>query len=46
MKDYLSFPNALYIATQLFTRLERKMRSPELDPDEKEVVEALVRYVL
>jgi hypothetical protein len=46
MKDYLSFPYALYIATQLFTLLERKMQSSELDPDEKEVVEAIVRYVL
>jgi hypothetical protein len=46
VKDYLIFPYALYIATQLFTLLDRKMRSLELDPEEREVVEALVRYVL
>jgi hypothetical protein len=46
MRAYLSFPYALYIAQQLFTLLERKMRAQELDPVEREVVEAIVRYVL
>lgn len=46
MKAHLSVPYVLYIATQMLQLLEQTMRSHEIDPEEKEVVEALVKFVL
>ena len=46
MKTYLSRLYALYIATQMLKLLEQKMHSHEIDPEEKEVIEALMKYVI